>query len=242
MGGTVDGLAILPSGEGVLIEVKCPYTRSIGTTVPEHYVGQVQMYLEITGLDRCLFLQYKPAYVTAARKFQRPERLTMTSVVHDPGYLVTRMPILWNFYKRLCAFRAGVLPTADAAARLIQAAWKQMAKRIEEHKQASHPMLSPHLHVILIAVEYRRVRMHYGGVSAVCETEMEFFQKPQMAPRMLSESTQLVVVPNNADVCTLGGQDGPQNIVVCEEALAQKREAPDSVDPVKEPNEKKAKQ
>jgi putative phage-type endonuclease len=124
IGGTFDALAILPTGEGVLVEVKCPYTRSIGAAIPPHYVGQVQTYLEVAGLARCMFVQYKPAFATPKKGLQRPERLAIASIQHDPMYFATRMRAMWDFWKRVCVFRAAVLPAAPAAATAIQCAWR----------------------------------------------------------------------------------------------------------------------
>jgi hypothetical protein len=222
LGGTFDGLGILPSGEGVLVEVKCPYTSSIGNVIPEHYIGQVQVYMEIAGLDRCLFIQYKPAYITPGRKFHRPEKLSVLSVLRDPGYFVTRMPILWRFYKRLCAFREGVMPTAGAAAALIQGAWRHTHRKYYPSE----------LGVRLRAIEYRRVRRAYDGVREGVEADMEFSQRPRMPVRVIT-GTKLVVVLNCcAPPDGAGTVDrAVMSLVVCEENSAVKRSSPDQVVP-----------
>lgn len=232
LGGTFDGVAILPSGEGVLIEVKCPYTRSIGGSIPEHYVGQVQVYMEIANLDRCLFIQYKPAYVTPGRKFHRPEKLSIISVARDPGYFVTRMPILWTFFKRLCAFREGVLPTAAAAAAIIQNVWKCKHRKSTGGKPVSA------LRATLAAIEYGRQRRMYDGVKEVVEAEMEYCQRPRMPTRAIMSNTKLVVVvdscaPQLADPGAPSSSNGAvvMPLVVCEEPFDRKRQAPDYADP-----------
>lgn len=233
LGGTFDGVAILPSGEGVLIEIKCPYTRSVGSVIPEHYVGQVQVYLEIANLDRCLFIQYKPSYITPGRGFHRPEKLTVIPVMRDPGYFVTRMPILWKFYKRLCAFREGVMPTAPAAASVIQNMWRR------KHRKSVEGRAVTDLRVRLLVTEFSRQRKMYEGVREAVEAEMEFVQRPRMPTRALASNIKLVVVAdtsaapqmiNPASVAS-SSNSHLQTLVVCESSAAPgealKRPAPD---------------
>lgn len=184
IGGTFDGLAILSDGEGVLIEVKCPYTRGIGGSVPEHYVGQVQSYLAIAGLDRCLFIQYKPPYVTPGRGFHRPEKLSVLTVVRDPGYFSSRVFRLWDFYKRLCAFRKGVLPTASAAATVIQTMWRF------RHNIRGISVLK----VKLSAIEYNRVRRAHIGIKETTEHILETTQRPFVHELPIVDVSKLVVV------------------------------------------------
>lgn len=178
IGGTFDALAIMPSGEGVLVEVKCPFSRGISPVVPEHYVGQVQSYLEIAGLETCMFVQYKPAYTTPERKMHRPEKLIVTPVARDRSYFGTRMPVLWEFWKRLRAFREGVLPTADAAARAIQMTWKHGPKSAK---------------AVLSCVRYRWKRRAYDGVSEATLGELEK-TRPRMPRVPLPPGTVLSVV------------------------------------------------
>ena len=126
IGGTFDGLAILPSGEGVLLEVKCPFSRSIASgKVPEHYIGQVQTYLAIAKLDTCLFVQYKPSYVTPAKRLERPEKLIVTTIKYDPDYIKDRLYCLWDFWARIKTFKVLTHPLLNPAATVIQRAYRQ---------------------------------------------------------------------------------------------------------------------
>ena len=202
IGGTFDALAILPTGEGVLVEVKCPYTRGIGTTIPEHYIGQVQAYMEVAGLDRCLFVQYKPPYVTPTRGMHRPEKLSVVSVPRDAGYFASRMPALWRFFKRLCAFREGVLPTANAAATVLQRVWRHHRNawiRMENDPASDMPRMRnasvTRLMVRLAAAEYGRQRRMYDGVSEAVDAELEHSQKPEMPTKPVPDGTVVIVVP-----------------------------------------------
>ena len=45
---------------GIVVEIKCPYKRKIGSYIPKQYMDQVQFQLEVTGLDTAHFVQYYP--------------------------------------------------------------------------------------------------------------------------------------------------------------------------------------
>ena len=45
---------------GILVEIKCPYKRSISHRVPKYYMPQVQFQLEVCGLNTAHFVQYYP--------------------------------------------------------------------------------------------------------------------------------------------------------------------------------------
>ena len=55
MGASPDGI----TKDGVMLEIKCPYRRTITGVPPIYYVDQVQGQLEVCELDRCDFLECK---------------------------------------------------------------------------------------------------------------------------------------------------------------------------------------
>lgn len=59
LGGSADGI----TEDGLLVEIKCPLTRKIEDKVPEHYLPQIQLLLEILDFEDCDFVQYSPATV-----------------------------------------------------------------------------------------------------------------------------------------------------------------------------------
>jgi putative phage-type endonuclease len=59
LGGSADGI----TEDGILVEIKCPLTRKIEDKVPEHYLPQIQLLLEILDFEDCDFVQYRPASV-----------------------------------------------------------------------------------------------------------------------------------------------------------------------------------
>lgn len=57
---TISHIGASPDGindMGVMLEIKCPYSRSIDGTVPSAYVAQIQCQLDVCGLDECDFFQ-----------------------------------------------------------------------------------------------------------------------------------------------------------------------------------------
>ena len=197
VGGTFDGLAIMPDGEGVLVECKCPFTRSPGNYVPDYYVAQVQTYLAISGLDTCMFVQYKPAYTTPARHFERAEKLIVTPVKYSPAYYDRVLPIAWQAWKSVCALRQGVLPVAPAAASLLQLVWKR--GRVDESARAA-------------AHEFARLRRKYSGVYEAVLVEMESRRPalPLTNPSKLVVVMPCATVPANAASCEdLGDAERP---------------------------------
>jgi putative phage-type endonuclease len=55
LGASPDGI----TADGVMLEIKCPYSREIDGIIPEGYYCQVQGQLEVCELDRCDFLEVK---------------------------------------------------------------------------------------------------------------------------------------------------------------------------------------
>lgn len=183
IGGTFDCVAIMPDGNGVLVEVKCPYSRSIGSYVPEYYMGQVQTYLEIANLDTCLFVQYKPSYYTAKRMLLRPERLSIVPVSKDAGYIITHMPMLWMFWKRICAYREGVMPIVPNAVIAIATVWHYY-----------HNKGVTLLRMKLAVIEFARVRLKYRGVQEIVEHNMELNRHFNLPVKPISPTVKLTVV------------------------------------------------
>lgn len=63
---TIPGLAASPDGlytagplSGSLVEIKCPITRVIGTEIPFDYWCQMQIQMEVCGIDTCEYVEAK---------------------------------------------------------------------------------------------------------------------------------------------------------------------------------------
>lgn len=92
LGASPDGV----TEDGLLIEIKCPLTRKIEAKVPKHYLPQVQLQLEITDLDACDFVQYRPASAEGAA-----EEFVVVRVHRDREWFAKHLPAMRAIWDRI---------------------------------------------------------------------------------------------------------------------------------------------
>jgi putative phage-type endonuclease len=95
LGASPDGI----TEDGILIEIKCPLTRKIEPKIPQHYYPQVQLQLEITDLEECDFIQYRPASEC------KPEEFVVVRVQRDRSWFERNLPMMEAVWKRIVAGR-----------------------------------------------------------------------------------------------------------------------------------------
>ena len=95
LGASPDGV----TEDGLLIEIKCPLTRKIESKVPSHYLPQVQLQLEITDLEECDFIQYRPANTESIPP--RPEEFVVVRVHRDRAWFAKNLPVMEAVWKRI---------------------------------------------------------------------------------------------------------------------------------------------
>jgi putative phage-type endonuclease len=93
LGGSPDGI----TESGKLLEIKCPLRRKITDEVPEHYLPQLQLLMEILNLEECDFIQYKPEEIT----WPNPPEFMVTHVKRDRQWFAEQLPIMDAFWKRV---------------------------------------------------------------------------------------------------------------------------------------------
>jgi len=94
LGGSPDGV----TESGRLVEIKCPLMRDIGGgEVPDHYMPQLQLLMEIMDLDVCDFIQYKPESIT----WPDPAEFVVVTVEREKEWFVENLPIMRNFWDRV---------------------------------------------------------------------------------------------------------------------------------------------
>lgn len=64
IGASPDGITEM----GVMLEIKCPFSRIIDGTVPSAYVAQIQCQLDVCGLDECDFFECQFEETTGIRE------------------------------------------------------------------------------------------------------------------------------------------------------------------------------
>jgi len=97
LGASPDGI----TEDGLLVEIKCPLTRKIEPKVPKHYLPQVQLQLEITDLEECDFVQYRPAKEEGAE----PE-FVIVRVQRDRAWFEKNLPLMEAAWIRILKGRA----------------------------------------------------------------------------------------------------------------------------------------
>jgi putative phage-type endonuclease len=93
LGASPDGV----TEDGLLIEIKCHLTRKIESKVPKHYWPQVQLQLEITDLEECDFVQYRPAKTEGAE----PE-FVVVRIKRDREWFAKHLPAMKAAWDRIC--------------------------------------------------------------------------------------------------------------------------------------------
>ena len=106
LGASPDGV----TEDGLLIEIKCPLTRKIETKVPKHYYPQVQLQLEITDLEECDFIQYRPHGTITEDGLTRPDpskprEFVITRVKRDREWFARNLPLMQKAWDRIVAGR-----------------------------------------------------------------------------------------------------------------------------------------
>jgi putative phage-type endonuclease len=96
LGASPDGV----TEDGLLIEIKCPLTRKIEPKVPKHYWPQVQLQLEITDLEECDFIQYRPGNTESIPP--RPEEFVVTRIKRDREWFQKNLPAMKAAWDRIC--------------------------------------------------------------------------------------------------------------------------------------------
>lgn len=97
LGGSPDGI----TESGKLLEIKCPMMRKITNEVPEHYLPQLQLLMEILNLEECDFIQYKPLEIT----WPAAEEFMVTHVKRDRQWFATQLPVMEAFWNRVVYHR-----------------------------------------------------------------------------------------------------------------------------------------
>jgi putative phage-type endonuclease len=85
LGGSPDGV----TEDGILIEIKCP--KKISTKVPDYYMPQIQLLLEIMDLEECDFIQY----------CEEKDIMKIIRVQRDRVWFREKLPIMDAFWKRV---------------------------------------------------------------------------------------------------------------------------------------------
>jgi putative phage-type endonuclease len=96
LGGSPDGITT----DGILLEVKCPLRRKIiPGEVPEHYLAQVLLNLEICNLDEAHFIEFIPG------KSDSDFDINIVTVYRNHQWFAEKLPILKEFWDSVVEYR-----------------------------------------------------------------------------------------------------------------------------------------
>jgi len=99
LGGSPDGISV---ESGILCEYKAPLRRKlIQGEVPPHYHAQIQILLEIFGLEECHYIELKPADVFNTEK----DEVNFVVVKRDRAWFAEQLPKLKAFWERVQLLR-----------------------------------------------------------------------------------------------------------------------------------------
>lgn len=127
LGGSPDDITL----DGIVIEVKCPLYRKICLgKIPEHYISQVRMNMEITGLDKAVFIEYVPSCITSDGNY-------ILNIVHldrDPEWFPSVYPILQEFWNQVIHYREHGIETHPMYSRVVEKHRKKKEITIHRNK------------------------------------------------------------------------------------------------------------
>ncbi len=83
---------------GIIVEIKCPVQRKIGHFVPELYMAQLQMQMEVANLSTAHFVQYVPHTLLSDGE------LDITVVLRDPSWWAASLLIFDPFWDSVIAY------------------------------------------------------------------------------------------------------------------------------------------
>jgi hypothetical protein len=87
---------------GRLVEIKCPYTRSIGKGIPFDYWIQMQIQMEVTDVDEC---EYVEAIIESLRPDKKDWSFPTTDLPEMRGKIIL---CSWGEDKQLCYVYGGI--------------------------------------------------------------------------------------------------------------------------------------
>lgn len=96
LGGSPDGITT----DGILLEVKCPLTRKIVMgEVPEHYLSQVLLNLEICNLELAHFIEYCPGNA------DEDYIINIVDIKRDREWFAKELPKIREFWDSVINYR-----------------------------------------------------------------------------------------------------------------------------------------
>lgn len=98
LGGSPDDVTT----DNICLEVKCPYSRKIiPGSIPEHYINQLRINMEICDCDEGYFIEYIPPEMNYGERF-----LNVVKLQRDHEWFKRILPTLINFWNDVLYYRS----------------------------------------------------------------------------------------------------------------------------------------
>lgn len=135
IGGSPDDI----TADGIVIEVKCPLRRRIKMgEVPLHYQSQIKMNMEIAGLTKGVFIEYKPASMCQDNNYI----LNVVEFERDPMWIKKVYPKLESFWNSVEKYKEIGIETHPKYQKYYRIAHPE-PKKLDLDKECNH---NPHGH------------------------------------------------------------------------------------------------
>lgn len=111
LGGSPDGV----TADGILLEVKCPFKRKIiPGQIPEYYVPQVQMNMEICDVEKAAFIEYRPP------SEWNIEEWNVLFIDRDREWFKKKFPVYKAFWDQVLKYRKEGIDTHPDYDRMVR--------------------------------------------------------------------------------------------------------------------------
>lgn len=181
IGASPDGI----TPDGVMLEIKCPYSRKINGVVPLHYWTQIQIQLEVADLDMCDFLECEIRELKDVEEFVSLEILDNSQ---QKGVLINKKEYPNNSEVKYI-YPPDSLTTADQYLE-----WRdEMIRTLEQQEIDAEPIYY-HIHKWNV-IHVNRRKDWFASVKSTIKEVWEFITKLQKSPedfRKYQESIHLI--------------------------------------------------
>lgn len=132
--GAVDGIVDLGNNNKAILEVKCPYVKQFPNPnqkdwgIDDFYWSQVQIYMEILGIDKTHFVEYyrKEPALAEEETCGQSYLLRWKNIKRDRAWFRDNLPVIERYYKEITYFTENGIekhPIYDAMKK-----WERMDK------------------------------------------------------------------------------------------------------------------
>jgi len=177
LGASPDGI----TPDGVMLEIKCPYSRKINGRVPIHYWCQMMCQLEVADLDRCDFLECEIKELETEQNF-------LECTVEERGILMNRVSEPDNSETKY------IYPpdNLDTPSEFIE--WSKKMKESEPNLEVCYWMITK-----WNVIEVKRRKDWFELVKPILKETHAFITKLQQDPELFKKYEESIFALKNKE-------------------------------------------